>query len=71
MSDYMTDEDIEVICKKVSRGAKLYFGRDHAGREKIKLIHGPFGIFTERYQLDNDSMERLKTKLRAENLKVA
>lgn len=67
----MTEDEIDSICTKVSRGAKLYFGRDPAGREKIKLIHGPFGIFTERYQLDRDSMMRLKSKLQAQNIKVA
>lgn len=71
MSDYMTDQDIDSICKKIRRGAKLYFGRDHAGREKIKLVHGPFGVFTERYQLDHDSMGRLKAKLNSSDIKAA
>jgi hypothetical protein len=67
----MTDQDIETICNRVKRGAKLFFGRDHAGREKIKLIHGPFGIFTERYQLDTDTMNRLRAKLRESVSQVA
>jgi hypothetical protein len=38
------------ICNSVRSGAKMLVGRDHTGRQKIKLVKGPFGLFVERFE---------------------
>ncbi len=67
----MTDNELSKICTWMTRGAKLYIGRDHAGRSKIKVVHGPLGIFTERYQCDDQDIQELNRRLKKPNLQSA
>ena len=46
----MTENDIDRVCLAVKRGARMLVGRDHMGRQKIKLVKGPFGLFVERFE---------------------
>jgi hypothetical protein len=55
--------DVDRVCKSVQHGAKLYIGRDHAGRQKIKLVKGPFGLFVERHDCTDEELTSLKRKL--------
>jgi hypothetical protein len=52
--------DMDRVCKSVQHGAKLFIGRDHAGRQKVKLVKGPFGLFVERFECTEDELKALK-----------
>lgn len=52
--------EYDQVCDLLSRGAKLMVARDAAGRHKLKLKTGPFGMITKRFTLDHKSMERLR-----------
>ena len=60
----MTENEIVKVSRWLSKGAKLYVGRDHSGRQKIKVVHGPFGIFVDRFQCDEKDIARLKVRPR-------
>jgi hypothetical protein len=48
------------LCNLLSKGAKLLIGRDAAGRHKLKVKTGPFGMITKRFTLDERHMEKLR-----------
>lgn len=52
------------VCKHLDKGAKLFVARDAAGRHRIKLKTGLFGVVTKRYTLDPASMEKLHKQYR-------
>lgn len=51
------------ICSVVKNGAKLLVGRDHTGRQKIKLIKGPFGLFVERIECNEEDVAFIRKSL--------
>ena len=51
------------VFEMVQNGGKLYIGRNAMGRPKIKIVHGPFGLFVSRYNIDEQQCELLKSKL--------
>jgi hypothetical protein len=59
----MTDAEMQRVCNLVHKGAKLYVGRDHAGRQKLKIIHGPFGLLTQRFRCTIEDFQVLKQRL--------
>ncbi len=59
----MTEQEMVRICRLVERGAKLLIGRNPSGGRKIKLVRGPFGMMTERYELTNQELDLLRSKL--------
>jgi hypothetical protein len=59
----MTEADIDHVCLAVKRGARMMVGRDHMGRQKIKLVKGPFGLFVERFECDEAQMAIIRTRL--------
>jgi hypothetical protein len=59
----MTIEDMRQVQKWVSNGGKLLIGRDHAGRQKIKITHGPLHVFTHRFSVTDDELNELKQML--------
>lgn len=59
----MSEAEIDRICSSVSRGAKLLVGRDPAGRSKIKLVSGPFGLFVKRFECSEGDIEFIRKKL--------
>ncbi len=59
----MTEADIDRVCTAVKRGARMMVGRDHMGRQKIKLIKGPFGLFVERFECDETEMAIIRSRL--------
>jgi hypothetical protein len=67
----MNEPLIDEICEKVRRGAKLYIGKDHTGRKKIKLVRGPFGLITERYDISDAALEDLKRRLASDDCRAA
>jgi hypothetical protein len=59
----MSEADIDRVCLAVKRGARMMVGRDHMGRQKIKLIKGPFGLFVERFECDDAEMAIIRARL--------
>jgi hypothetical protein len=59
----VNERDIDQICHWVNKGAKLMIGADHAGRRKIKVVRGPFGLLTERYHCTEQDITLLRRKL--------
>ncbi len=59
----MLDRDINQIYAAVNDGAKVYIGRNHLGKTKIKLSRGPFGIWVQRFEASEQQAEALKLKL--------
>lgn len=56
----MDEEFLAKIRKWKDQNAKILFGRGHAGQCKIKVKHGPGGIFTSRYNVDPETFEAAK-----------
>jgi hypothetical protein len=59
----MTDDDLNRVCLAVKRGARMLVGRDHMGRQKIKLIKGPFGLFVERFECTDQDLATIRARL--------
>ena len=59
----MTEAEMEKACSLINRGGKLYVGRDHAGRQKLKITHGPFGLLTQRFRCTIEDFQMLKLRL--------
>ena len=51
------------ICTAVENGAKLMIGRDPTGRQKIKIVKGPFGLFVERYECSDVDLMQIRKQL--------
>jgi hypothetical protein len=66
----MTEAELNKVCRWVGEGGKLMIGRDAAGNQKIKIVHGPLGMFVHRFNIADDELERLKIML-LENMQVA
>jgi hypothetical protein len=63
----MTEAEMQKVCSLIDRGGKLFVGRDHAGRQKLKVVHGPFGLLTQRFQCTLEDFQMLKQRLTAKN----
>jgi hypothetical protein len=59
----LSENDLQRICHSVKKGAKLLVGRDHTGRQKIKLIKGPFGLFVERLECSEKDLAFIRQNL--------
>jgi hypothetical protein len=64
----MTSNEIEQIVALARKGAKIMIGRDHTGRNKIKIKHGLFGLQTKRVSCEPSEMEMLKRRLSEMNI---
>ncbi len=67
----MTENDLSKICGWMTKGAKLYIGRDPAGRSKIKIVRGPLGLFTQRYHCDDRDLQELSRRLKIRTMQTA
>jgi hypothetical protein len=59
----MRDQEILDICSAVRKGAEVRIGRNHLGKTKIKLARGPFGLWVERFEANEEQAEILKQQL--------
>jgi hypothetical protein len=59
----LSESERKRICNVVRNGAKMLVGRDHAGRQKIKLIKGPFGLFVERIECTDVDLMQIRKML--------
>ncbi len=64
----MTMNEIEQIVVLARKGAKVLFGRDHTGRQKVKVKHGLFGLQTKRLNCEPSEIEILKRRLSEMNI---
>lgn len=60
--------EYDEVCKLLDKGAKLFVARDAAGRHRLKLKTGPFGVITKRYTLDPTSMEKLRKQYKLDRV---
>lgn len=61
----MDEKIIEVIVEHSKNGSKILFGRSRLGSVKIKVNHGPLGLLTTRYQLDAETYNEVKRRLKS------
>jgi hypothetical protein len=59
------------ICASVKNGAKFLVGRDHTGRQKIKLVKGPFGLFVERFECTEIDLMQIRNMLAGKDSSAA
>jgi hypothetical protein len=59
----MTESEINRVCTAVKHGARMMVGRDHTGRQKLKIIKGPFGLFVKRYECSEADISVIRAKL--------
>ena len=56
----MIESDFQQVSRHIGSGAKFWLGRNAAGRMRLKLHIGPFGIFTQRHEIDDAELQRLR-----------
>lgn len=59
----MIESDFRLVCRRIGMGAKFRLGRNPAGRLKLKLRCGPFGVFVKRFDINDDDLKKLRTAL--------
>jgi hypothetical protein len=64
VTSMLSESELNRVCRSIQRGAKLLVGRDHAGRQKIKLVKGPFGLFVERIECNEEDMAFIRHRLK-------
>jgi hypothetical protein len=42
----------------------MLVGMDHLGRRKLKLVRGPFGLFVERYECNEEDLAKIRLGLK-------
>ena len=55
----MTEKEIIKVSNHIGSGGKLFVGHDYFGRRRVKITTGPFGVFTQRFEVYNDDLSRL------------
>jgi hypothetical protein len=63
----LSESERDRVCKLVRNGAKMFVGRDHTGRQKIKLVKGPFGLFVERIECSEVDLIQIRKTLSKSN----
>ena len=56
----MTEVELRKVGRWLSEGGKLFIGTDEQGSQKIKIVHGPLGMFVHRYEISEDQLLSLK-----------
>ena len=59
----MIESEFQHVSRRIGSGAKFWLGRNAAGRMRLKLYIGPFGFFTQRYEIDDAELQRLRRVL--------
>jgi hypothetical protein len=62
----MTDTELRKVCRWITEGGQLFIGTDNDGRQKIKIVHGPLGMFVHRYEIDEHELLTLKELILAD-----
>jgi hypothetical protein len=56
----MTEVELRKVCRWINEGGKLFIGTDEQGQQKIKVVHGPLGMFVHRYVISETELMQLK-----------
>jgi hypothetical protein len=59
----MTEVELRKVCRWINEGGKLFIGTDDDGRQKIKIVHGPLGMFVHRFEIAENELLQLKELL--------
>ncbi len=67
----MTVDEMNQVQRWIANGGKLLIGRDHSGRQKVKIVHGPLHVFTHRFSVTDEEVAKLKNMLKLPNQAAA
>ena len=56
----MTEVELRKVGRWLTEGGKLFIGTDEEGSQKIKVVHGPLGMFVHRYAISEEQLLALK-----------
>lgn len=60
----MNDSETDAILGKIAiwhgKGAKVLLRRGMSGRDRVKVVLGPFGMFTKRFDVGSGTFEQIK-----------
>ncbi len=60
----MDENEKDVILGKIAKwhdkGARILLRRGTSGRDRVKVVMGPFGLFTKRFDVPSDTYEEIK-----------
>ena len=59
----MTDVELRKVGRWLTEGGKLFIGTDDEGSQKIKVVHGPLGMFVHRYEINETQLLDLKSMI--------
>ena len=59
----MTDVELRKVGRWLTEGGKLFIGTDEQGSQKIKVVHGPLGMFVHRYEINETQLHDLKNMI--------
>jgi hypothetical protein len=56
----MTEVELRKVSRWIAEGGKLFIGTDDEGCQKIKVVHGPLGMFVHRFEIAEGELLALK-----------
>ena len=59
----MTSIEFESVLQNIADGTQFTLGRNAAGRVRLKVYSGPFGMFVKRYGVDDTQLQLLRSAL--------
>ena len=67
----MTQHEFDKICRWLSEGGELFVKRTSLGTFRLKVVHGPMGLFAHRFEVDYDQFTKLKLHIQKSQKLVA
>jgi hypothetical protein len=59
----MTNSNINHLCSLVQSRATLFLGRNYLGQQRIKHVHGLFGLRATFYDVDDQTLYLVQKKI--------
>ena len=59
----MSNNQINKLCSLVQSRAKLFLGRNYLGQQRIKHVHGLFGLRATFYDVDDQTLYLVQKKI--------
>lgn len=56
----MTEVELRKVCRWINEGGQLSINTNDEGHQKIKVVHGPQGMFVHRFEIDEGELLQLK-----------
>ena len=69
--EMMTTHEFDKVGRLLNGGATMLVRRMASGNFKIKLRHGLLNLFVQRFETDENEVEKLKQILKARGRKTA